>query len=178
MSNAAKQAVAVPVDKITSAGPGEWWFVHHPNGFLFEIGDRLHAERVAREINAGRASRPDAEREGEDLTDEDRIAYWKGAYERMAARNAELSAQASSVAAGPVSRTVSQETFERVREALAELIECAELRGDNVLPNPCDDPKTWTSRMQNAWNDAESALNETAELASDGASQPQTGEAL
>ena len=36
--------------------------------------------------------------------------------------------------------------------AVAELLEVANLRGDNDLPHPADDPELWTARMQNAWN--------------------------
>ena len=47
----------------------------------------------------------------------------------------------------------------RLREALEELLECARLRGDNQLPNPCDDPILWTARMQHAWDDCAEALS-------------------
>ena len=46
-----------------------------------------------------------------------------------------------------------------LREALGayqgsveEILEVAALRGDNDLPHPADDPKRWSSRMQEAWN--------------------------
>ncbi|WP_158809624.1 hypothetical protein [Beijerinckia sp. L45] len=52
----AGSAIAVPMDRFTSAGPGPWWFVHHPDGFLIECGEQGRAEQIAREINAGRAS--------------------------------------------------------------------------------------------------------------------------
>lgn len=42
--------------------------------------------------------------------------------------------------------------------ALEELVEVATLRGDNVLPHPADDPKLWTQRMQEAWENAEAAI--------------------
>jgi len=68
-----------------------------------------------------------------------------------------------------------------LREALEELHEVASLRGDNALPHPCDDPKTWTARMQTAWDaipDLLSRAPSTAALramleraASDGASE-------
>lgn len=38
--------------------------------------------------------------------------------------------------------------------ALFELVECAELRGDADLPHPADDEKHWTARMQEAWDTA------------------------
>ena len=37
-------------------------------------------------------------------------------------------------------------------DAVDELLEVAGLRGDNDLPHPADDPKTWTARMQEAWD--------------------------
>lgn len=48
-----------------------------------------------------------------------------------------------------------------LREALQELVEVANLRGDNDLPAPPDDPKLWTARMQDAWLEAETVLMET-----------------
>ena len=50
------QATTVAISRITSAGPGDWWFVYHPDGYLIDVGDQLRAERVASEINAGRVS--------------------------------------------------------------------------------------------------------------------------
>jgi hypothetical protein len=43
-------------------------------------------------------------------------------------------------------------------EALEELVEVAELRGDSDIPHPCDDPKTWSARMADAWADARAAI--------------------
>ena len=48
----------------------------------------------------------------------------------------------------------------RLVAALEELVTVARLRGDNSLPHPCDDPLTWTARMQQAWDDADSILAE------------------
>lgn len=45
-----------------------------------------------------------------------------------------------------------------VVEAAEELLEVAELRGDNDLPHPADDPKLWTARMQDAWGELEQTL--------------------
>ena len=47
---------------------------------------------------------------------------------------------------------------EQLRWVANELIEVAELRGDNALPLPEDDPLLWTARMQTAWNELEEAL--------------------
>ena len=44
--------------------------------------------------------------------------------------------------------------------ASSELFEVAQLRGDNELPHPADDPLLWTARMQEAWNELECALHE------------------
>lgn len=52
-----QEAVAVAVERFADVGPGQWWFVHHPDGFLIEIGgSRDRAEQIAAEINAGRAA--------------------------------------------------------------------------------------------------------------------------
>lgn len=49
------KATAVSVEKFADCGPGQWWFVEHPDGFLIEVGsDRGRAEKLADEINAGR----------------------------------------------------------------------------------------------------------------------------
>lgn len=37
-------------------------------------------------------------------------------------------------------------------DAVDELLEVANLRGDNDLPHPCNDHKLWTARMQTAWD--------------------------
>ena len=47
---------------------------------------------------------------------------------------------------------------DELEEALGELIEVAELRGDNELPHPCDDALLWTAQMQDAWDWAEDIL--------------------
>lgn len=49
------EALPVAVEKFAECGPGSWWFVHHPDGFLIECGNRIKAEQIAAEINAGRA---------------------------------------------------------------------------------------------------------------------------
>jgi hypothetical protein len=50
------KAVAVAVERLADVGPGLWWFVHHPDGFLLECGgSQDKAEQIAAEINAGRA---------------------------------------------------------------------------------------------------------------------------
>ena len=50
------------------------------------------------------------------------------------------------------------EKLERVAEAAAELSEVAQLRGDNVLPEPPDDPKRWSARMNDAWGELDASL--------------------
>jgi hypothetical protein len=52
-------AVAVAVEKFADCGPGKWWFVHHPDGFLIECALQQRAEQIAAEINAGRSPSPD-----------------------------------------------------------------------------------------------------------------------
>lgn len=49
-----RHAVPVAVQRFADAGPGCWWFVHHPDGFLIECGAEGRAQQIAREINAGR----------------------------------------------------------------------------------------------------------------------------
>lgn len=43
-------------------------------------------------------------------------------------------------------------------EALEELLEVADLRGDSTLPHPADDSVLWTARMQDAWDEARTAI--------------------
>lgn len=43
---------------------------------------------------------------------------------------------------------------EALLAALYELVTVAGLRGDDCLPHPANDPILWTSRMQEAWDDA------------------------
>ena len=52
---------------------------------------------------------------------------------------------------------------EVVIDVASELLECAQLRGDNKLPHPADDEKLWTARMQDAWRGLEDALATEAE---------------
>jgi len=56
MSAKITDAAPVFVNKFADCGPGSWWFVHHPDGFLLECGDRIKAEQIAAEINVGRAA--------------------------------------------------------------------------------------------------------------------------
>ena len=58
-----------------------------------------------------------------------------------------------------------------VNDAADELLEVARLREDNELPHPADDPKLWTARMQDAWDElanALAALPERPKKAADG----------
>lgn len=52
-----------------------------------------------------------------------------------------------------------------LREAIEELIEVADLRGDSDLPHPADDPKLWTARMIDAWDGGREALSSTSATA-------------
>lgn len=56
---------------------------------------------------AGSAPAPVLHEDGRDLTDEERIAYWKGAYDRMAGRNAELSERLAALSAQPARADLS-----------------------------------------------------------------------
>lgn len=52
-----KAATPVSVERFADVGPGRWWFVHHPDGYLIEVGaDEMKAGQLAFEINAGRSS--------------------------------------------------------------------------------------------------------------------------
>lgn len=53
-----------------------------------------------------------------------------------------------------VRQDVAEAVIDRLRGALSELVEVAELRGDSDLPAPPDDPRLWTARMQEAWDEA------------------------
>ena len=62
------------------------------------------------------------------------------------------------VATKEANLSVSPWRDQELYEAAQELLEVAELRGDNVLPHPCDDAKLWTARMQDAWDELECAV--------------------
>ena len=47
-------ALPVAVERFADCGPGRWWFVHHPDGFLIECGSEQRAGQIAKEITAGR----------------------------------------------------------------------------------------------------------------------------
>jgi hypothetical protein len=53
---------------------------------------------------------------------------------------------------------VHDEAVARLVECLTELVEVADLRGDSDLPHPSNDPKLWTARMQDAWDNTRAAL--------------------
>lgn len=57
-----------------------------------------------------------------------------------------------------VTLAASQARERELREALDELLTVAAWRGDDVLPQPEDDPVLWTARMQTAWEEAREAL--------------------
>jgi len=44
------------------------------------------------------------------------------------------------------------EYIEELESAIDELLEVAELRGDDDLPHPSNDPLLWSARMQSAWD--------------------------
>lgn len=51
--------------------------------------------------------------------------------------------------------TAAEETAkerDQLLEALTELINVGDLRGDTQLPHPSDDPMLWSARMQEAWD--------------------------
>ena len=48
--------------------------------------------------------------------------------------------------------------LETLLDAAIELLAVAEIRGDDELPHPVDDPLMWTARMQDAWTDLREAV--------------------
>jgi len=58
--------------------------------------------------------------------------------------------------------------LDKAEKVLKELVETAGLRGDNDLPHPADDPKTWSARMQTAWDEADAYLARTEKEAEHG----------
>ena len=54
--------------------------------------------------------------------------------------------------------------LEAVVEVAKELNEVAYHRGDNILPHPSDDPKLWSARMQDAWDELERTLTDLENL--------------
>jgi hypothetical protein len=66
MAEKLTKALAVSVQRFADVGPGQWWFVHHPDGYLIEIGaDAARAEQIADEINAGRRALTEGEQHGD-----------------------------------------------------------------------------------------------------------------
>lgn len=51
---------------------------------------------------------------------------------------------------------------QRILDAAVELLAVARLRGDDDLPEPHNDPKLWTRRMQEAWSELDAAVGEAA----------------
>jgi hypothetical protein len=66
--------------------------------------------------------------------------------------NFALFAAKECTAAEKAARDAQREEDAGLADAVAELLEVADLRGDAELPHPCDDPKLWTARMQDAWD--------------------------
>lgn len=60
---------------------------------------------------------------------------------------------------GEEKRKALEAKLAKVVEAATELIEVAELRGDNELPHPVNDDKLWTARMQDGWDNLGIALS-------------------
>jgi hypothetical protein len=46
---------------------------------------------------------------------------------------------------------------------ISELVEVADMRGDADLPHPADDPKMWTARMSDAWDEARNEISKAEE---------------
>ncbi len=75
---------------------------------------------------------------------------------RRTAIAAELAAVKAERDAANRRADVAEAALAKAREladCVTELLEVADLRGDTQLPEPCDDPLLWTSRMQFAWDE-------------------------
>lgn len=68
----------------------------------------------------------------------------------------DLPALQRGLAAGKTARTKEYD----IVAAAIELVTVARLRDDNVLPDPTEDPKPWTARMQTAWRELESLVDD------------------
>lgn len=53
---------------------------------------------------------------------------------------------------------VAHDDYQALHQAATELLEVADLRGDSELPHPANDPRQWTARMQDAWNNLRALL--------------------
>ena len=68
------------------------------------------------------------------------------------------------LAAAKTERDAAQAVVAKLLPAVDELLEVAALRGDSSLPHPADDDKNWTARMQDAWDELESAAESASEF--------------
>lgn len=60
--------------------------------------------------------------------------------------------------AAEIAKAYAAQETQALRDAAIELLEVADLRGEADLPHPADDPKLWTARMQEAWDELRAAL--------------------
>ena len=75
--------------------------------------------------------------------------------EELERQNAAIDSEAEAHIGDPLmTLEAALDEIERLRKALGELVEVANLRGDNELPHPEDDPLLWNARMQDAWDEA------------------------
>lgn len=116
--------------RVVAATPAPWRLKRQ------SIRDRIYRWEVFAPVNAGHGVRP--------------IALLTDGF-------VQTDADAELIARAPADLAWAVAEVERLRAALAELVEVADLRGDSTLPHPADDPKPWTARMQTAWDEARKA---------------------
>lgn len=54
---------------------------------------------------------------------------------------------------------LAEQRITELEAAGSELLAVAALRGDDDLPHPAEDPKLWTARMQDAWDELDALIN-------------------
>lgn len=87
--------------------------------------------------------------------------HWRDSDRNLVARICQPNGDSEFIAHSREDVPYLLEELSKQRKLLAELFEVAELRGDNDLPHPSDDPKLWTARMQTAWDEIAAFLAET-----------------
>lgn len=131
------------------------------------VGQEHYGIRIKRLIGGLKEERERLRTENEQLKQQAQV--WKQEARTMQNTVAECYQAVTGSTGEPGSWNGANPVRELVRErdrlrdiyyASTELFEVAQLRGDNELPHPADDPLLWTARMQDAWDDLETALYE------------------
>jgi hypothetical protein len=125
-------------------------------GFIESLPDEIPPEVNAAENAVFPPERPKAS--GCPYTDSDTRKELAAAEIRIDELGAEKAALQHAVSDIKAVNEKLEAERDRLREAAVELLEVADLRGDAALPYPADDPRLWTARMQQAWDDLRAAL--------------------